>query len=188
MTDAELTPDLVAFIRDQKDRFEIEQCLLRYTRGVDRFDRELMQSAYHSDGWDQHGVSGGNAETFCAWAIGWHGNAQRSHHHNISNTTIDLDGDMAHVETYYLFVGDNREGPPTLSYGRYIDRFEKRGGRWGIAHRVCAIEYSGFFGETQTPEDVRARICLGPCARDRSDLSYHRPLVRVPEPQDARGA
>ena len=39
MTEATLTPDLVQFIRDQKDRQEIWDCLLRYTRGVDRHDK-----------------------------------------------------------------------------------------------------------------------------------------------------
>lgn len=182
MRDLTLPHDLAAFVRAQKDRFEIEQCLLRYTRGVDRFDVALMRSAYHDDAWDEHGVAAGDPDSFCRWAIGWHGDAQHSHHHCISNTTIDLDGDTAHVETYYLFLGDNREGPPTLSYGRYVDRFEKRGEEWRIAHRVCIIEYSGYFGETRVPEEVRARIALGPPSRDRQDPSYHRPLRHVAKP------
>lgn len=182
MTDTALPQDLAAFVREMKDRHEIGECLLRYTRGVDRFDRDLMRSAYHDDAWDQHGVASGDPDSFCRWAIDFHNKAQASHHHMVSNTVIDLDGDTAHVESYYLFVGDNRSGPPTLSYGRYVDRFERRAGDWRIAHRVCIIEYSGFFGETRVPDAVRARIALGPPSRDRNDPSYHRPLGRVPEP------
>ena len=51
-----LIPDLAAFVREQKDRFDIQQCLLRYTRGVDRHDRELMLSAYWPDAFDEHGL------------------------------------------------------------------------------------------------------------------------------------
>lgn len=178
MSETDLTPDLIAFVRDQKDRFEIEQCLLRYTRGIDRFDMDLMRSAYHADAYDEHGVAEGDPAQFCAWAQGFHGNAQHSHHHIITNSTIELDGGSAHGETYYLFVGDNREGEPTLSYGRYVDRFEKRDGRWAIAHRVCVIEYSGFFGATRVPPEIRDRIRLGPSSRDTNDVSYRRPLVR----------
>lgn len=182
LTAAALPHDLAAFVGALKDRHDIEQCLLRYTRGVDRFDYDLMRSAYHDDAWDQHGVASGDPDDFCRWAIGFHGKAQHSHHHMISNVTIDLVGDIAHVESYYLFVGDNRSGAPTLSYGRYVDRFERRGGDWRIAHRVCLIEYSGYFNETRVPDDVRARIALGPPSRDRSDPSYRRPLGRLPEP------
>lgn len=44
MTDPTLTPELLAFIQQAKDRQEIHDCLLRYTRGVDRHDKALMQS------------------------------------------------------------------------------------------------------------------------------------------------
>jgi len=188
VSDNELTPDLIAFMREQKDRFEIQQCLLRYTRGIDRFDKGLMQSAYHHDAYDEHGVAEGDPENFCAWAMNFHDNAQHSHHHIITNSTVELDGDTAHGETYYLFVGDNREGAPTLSYGRYIDRFEKRDGQWAIAHRVCVIEYSGFFEMTRVPPEVRARIQVGPSTRDARDVSYQRPLQRAAKTSDVQAA
>jgi ketosteroid isomerase-like protein len=174
----ELDEDLVAFVRQAKDRQEILDCLLRYTRGVDRHDKALMLSAYHPDAIDQHGVAEGVAEQFCDWAIGWHGEFQTKHQHIIANHTVDLDGDTAHAETYYLFWGENRQGPPSLCFGRYLDRLEKRGGRWGIAHRVCINEKIGHFIEAQLPEEfVRAAASTGPSTRDRSDLSYVRPLV-----------
>ncbi|HJY93624.1 MAG TPA: nuclear transport factor 2 family protein, partial [Streptosporangiaceae bacterium] len=34
----------------------IRQAALRYCRGVDRLDAELMRSAYHNDATDDHGV------------------------------------------------------------------------------------------------------------------------------------
>ena len=39
----------------------IRQAALRYCRGVDRLDAELMRSAYHDDATDDHGVFVGPA-------------------------------------------------------------------------------------------------------------------------------
>lgn len=179
MPETTLTPDLIEFIRQAKDRQEIHDCLLRYTRGVDRHDMELMKSAYHPDAWDEHGVAEGDPVVFCNWAIGWHGEFQHRHQHVINNHTVELDGDIAHGETYYLFVADNKEGPPTLAYGRYVDRFEKRDGKWAIAHRVCVNEYAGSFNAVEMPAEYLAAMkATGPDTRNRADVSYLRPLTR----------
>src|SRR5271168_2501653 len=126
MTQDQFTPDMIAYIREAADRQAILDCLHRYTRGVDRADRALMLSAYHEDAKDEHGVANLGAADFVDWAIKWHGAFQTRHQHIITNHTVELSGDVAHGETYYTFWGINREGPPTLAFGRYIDRFEKR--------------------------------------------------------------
>jgi len=160
------------------DKEAITDCLHRYCRGIDRMDRALMLSAYHADAFDDHGVSEGDPETFVDWARGFHLGAQRVHQHAISNIVIELDGDKAHVESYYCFRGDNKEGPPTLAFGRYVDQFDKRDGVWKIAYRVCINEMSGFF--TPNPRSVSytaeapARVRA---TRDTADPSYERPLA-----------
>lgn len=171
-----LDDELTAFVRQMKDRQDILDCLHRYTRGIDRHDKTLMLSAYHPDARDEHGVAEGVANDFCDWAIGWHGEYQTKHQHIITNHTIDLDGDTAHVESYYTFWGENRQGPPSLCFGRYIDRFEKRDGKWAIAHRVCINEKVGHFIDAELPEEWRAALfSTGPSTRDRTDLSFARP-------------
>lgn len=175
----QLTPELIEFVKKQKDRQEIIDCLLRYTRGVDRHDKELMKSAYHPDAWDEHGVAEGDPEQFCSWALGWHGEHQTKHQHIITNQTIEIDGDTAHGETYYLFWGENRQGPPQISFGRYVDRFEKRDGRWAIAHRVCVNEISANLEAMVYPPEIAEMVfATGPNRRDKEDVSYRRPLVR----------
>lgn len=186
MADRVLTAEMTAFVSDEMDRHAIRQCLLRYTRGVDRHDRDLMLSAYHPDAIDEHGVSMGVAADFCDWAIGWHGEFQHQHQHIINNTVIELDGTTAHAETYYTFFGDNREGPPTLAFGRYIDRLEKRDGEWRIAHRVCVNQYAGAFLSVETPPEYLAMMqSTGPNTRDRGDISYDRPLRGSRDPASA---
>jgi len=139
-----------------------------------------MKSAYHEDAWDEHGPVSCPPDEFARWAIEFHGEHQIHHHHVITNSSIDLDGDTAHCETYYIFLGKNRQGPPTIAFGRYIDRLEKRAGKWGIAMRVCLNELSGHFEESAMPPEFAAMLdSTGPKTRDGSDLSYRRPLVKT---------
>jgi hypothetical protein len=159
------------------DRQEILDCLLRYCRGVDRFDRELVLSAYHPDAIDDHGAFVGKPSAFVDWAFGYHREHQVSHHHMIFNTSIELDGDVAHTETYWQFFGENRVKPNILAIGRYIDRFERRDGRWAIAARVCVSECVNRIEEAVIAPGQRAGHPAHPSTRDRSDISYQRPLT-----------
>lgn len=180
MSNINLSEELITFIQDQKDRHEIKQALLRYTRGVDRFDKKMMASAYHADAWDDHGVAEGNPDQFTDWAIGWHGENQKQHQHIITNHNAEIDGDTAHTETYYIFWGENNDAPPTLAFGRYVDRFEKRDGVWAIAHRVCVNQYAGEFTAIDIPEEYLAlQHATGPNTRDKTDISYSRPLTKA---------
>jgi hypothetical protein len=57
-----------------------------------------------------------------------HEQGQVATHHNLLNVTYDIQGDTAHTETYYLFVGRNRDDSNWIAGGRYVDRLEKRNG------------------------------------------------------------
>jgi hypothetical protein len=169
--------DLEAKVRELSDRSDILECLHNYCRGIDRLDRELLLSVYHPDAIDDHGVVVGDRETFVNWAMGYHTEHQISHHHMIFNPTIDLQGDVAHTEVYWLFFGENKTKPDTLAVGRYIDRFERRNGRWAIAARVCISESVNDLSPTALPKEYRAALMSnGPSSRDRNDRSYERPL------------
>lgn len=160
------------------DRQDILDCIHRYCRGVDRFDRELILSAYHPDAVDDHGMFVGSPEEFADWAIAYHSQFQHATHHMVTNHHCELDGDVAHTETYWLFSGINIEGPSTVHFGRYIDRFERRGGRWAIAARACMIEWHGSLSllPSAPKEVLAAYAAVGPATRDRKDKSYQRPL------------
>ena len=172
-----------------QDRQAIADCLSTYSRAVDRLDRELLLSAYHADAVDDHGVFVGTPEQFADWVIAMHTATHLSHQHCIFNSTVDLDGDVAHVESYYMFVGLNRTGTPlAMSGGRYLDRLEKRDGRWAIAARVCVRDWAPLEAIPETldqsqltvaPLDERTTALMrsgAQIARDRSDPSYVRPL------------
>ena len=59
--------------------------------------------------------------------------------------------------------------------GRYVDRLEKRDGRWAIADRVCLVEIS----PPVVPAEI-GQLARAFQPRDRTDASYKRPL-RIPE-------
>ena len=170
-----------AALRQLLDRQAIQDCLLRYTRGVDRLDRELLLSAYHTDALDDHGAFVGNPAAFADWALPHHREHQKSTHHLIQNHSCELGGDTAHSETYCLYIGVNRSGSIDVIGNRYIDRLERRDGNWAIARRVCVVEWvSSLPGESQIDpamrEAVAALMANAGVARDRSDVSYRRPL------------
>jgi SnoaL-like domain len=194
---------LERLVGELQDRQAIHDCLMTYCRGIDRLDRELLLSVYHPDAIDDHGVFVGSPEEFADWAIAMHTTTHLSHQHCIFNYTCDLDGDVAHTESYFMFVGLNRTGNPlAMSGGRYIDRFEKRSGRWAIAARLCVRDWAPL---SETPESLdQATLTVAPLdartrdlmrsgaqsSRDRSDPSYERPLFidpsRLPA-ADAKG-
>jgi hypothetical protein len=161
------------------DRQQILDCVHRYCRGVDRFDRELVMSVYHPDAIDDHGVFVGSPGEFVDWAFAYHAEHQRKTHHIVTNHTCELDGDTAHTETYWIFSGINANAPPSIHFGRYIDRFERRNGRWAIAARACLSEWHAALGDLAVPPEYQQALDgSGTSARDREDTSYERPLLR----------
>ena len=192
-------PTMEQMVQELWDRDQILQCLHRYARGVDRFDRDLILSAFHPDALDEHGKFVGTPEEFCDWALDMHQNAQLSHQHCLLNHTCDLDGDTAHAETYFMFTAMNRKGKPlTIGGGRYIDRLEKRDGAWRIAARVTLRDWSNL-DSIPDPSDLSTMTSTahllnaaerafmnagrGP-SRDQRDPSYERPLTLDPKRRD----
>jgi hypothetical protein len=160
------------------DRQDILDCLIRFSRGMDRFDRELFLSAFHSDAVIAAGDFVGGPADLYDWASNLHEQGQSSTHHNLLNHTCEIDGDLAHTETYYLFAARNRDETNWLAGGRYIDRLERRDGTWKIALRCNAIEWSGMVPTMAIPfANVPDLHQNGAPSRSRDDLSYRRPLT-----------
>lgn len=170
--------DMRQHVRQLVDRAEIQDCILRYARGMDRRDRALLRSAYHDDAIDDHVGFVGAIEDFIDWAFAYH-STQTRYQHYLLNHTVDLRGDEAHAETYYLFVGTDREpaNHMTLSGGRYVDRLERRKGRWAIVDRVCVVEWNAESSSLITDQVLAMLTDVKLAAHDRTDPSYARPLA-----------
>lgn len=173
-----MTDGKLARLEQLLDRQDILDCLIRFSRGMDRFDRELFLSAFHSDATIAAGPFVGGPVELYEWAASLHEQGQVATHHNLLNHSCDIDGDVAHTETYYLFVGRNRDNTNWIAGGRYIDRLERRDGAWKIALRTNAIEWSGMVPTLPIPfADVPDIHTNGAPSRDRNDPSYRRPLT-----------
>lgn len=175
MSNTPLPPELQQLV----DRQQIYDCIVRYCSGVDRFDRDMVKGVYHPDAMDDHGSFVGTVDEFIDWAFAYHAKYQNSHKHYVLNHRCELDGNTAHTETYWIFSGKNQIGPGlTLSGGRYLDRFEKRDGKWAIAARKCVIEWNGALGEFPLPQEaLDAYAATGEPLRNKNDPSYQRPLT-----------
>jgi hypothetical protein len=179
MTDVKsLDPKKLARLEHLLDRQDILDCLVRFCRAMDRFDRELFLSAFHRDAIIAAGPFVGGPETLYDWASELHQQGQSSTLHHLLNHSCEIDGDVAHTETYYLFTGRNRDDTNWTAGGRYIDRLERRDGQWRIAFRSNAIEWSGMVPTTPIPFlDVPDVHRNGAPSRTRDDPSYRRPLT-----------
>ena len=157
------------------DREAIRDVIHRFARGLDRHDDELVASAYHADALDHHGGFLGRPEEFISWANALHAADWVAHHHHLTTHTIEVDGDVAHAETYCIGTFLRRDEPLVdIAGGRYVDRLERRDGDWRIVAREALIEWAC------VADAAASRFAFGVAGDgrwDRSDRSYERPLT-----------
>jgi hypothetical protein len=170
-------------VRYLKDRIEILDCVANQARGHDRHDTELMTSVYHDDGVDEHGPAVNPGPKYAEWANQTHAAAFLDHLHHITTHTCEIDGDVAHCESYVIGTMRFRDDK-TIGFmgGRYLDRLERRAGVWRIAVRRCTIE----FALTGDASLLRSGAFRGfiKGGWDGRDLSNTRPLEIGSEPAE----
>ena len=146
--------DAVALILDKQ---AIHEALLRYCRGVDRLDEELVRGAYWPDGWDDHGLFSGERDAFVDWVIDYLRTTMTRTVHILGNNLIELRGALAFSECCFLgFYDYEKDGQEQqrVSCGRYIDRFEKRGQEWRISRRTVVNDW-GRSAAVEAPAQLR---------------------------------
>ena len=159
-------------------RAEITDAIHRYCHAADRRRWWLMETVFHDDG---------TCKLSTIPKSPWRDFVKQAEalfapigptHHQLGNTQIAIDGDVAHVETYitafHRVLADSTPGGPfggtgeahdVIMGGRYIDRFEKRDGVWKIAERASASDFrhyrpvnEGSMGSLRPPPDVDPSI------------------------------
>ena len=131
-------------IDDLLARQEIADLILRYARGIDRLDFDLVRSCYHPDAYDDHGSFQGDVDGFVAMCEAFLPRWTATQHF-MGNMLIEVDDDVARAETYAVAYHRREEedgsGKDDVFGIRYVDRFERRADAWKIAHRVVATEW-----------------------------------------------
>lgn len=166
------------------DRTEILDCIARHARGHDRHDVELLTSAYFSDGVDEHGFAINPGPQYAEWANAAHAAGSLLHTHNITTHICDIEGDVAHCESYVLVCLLNNDGKSArMISGRYIDKLERRDGVWKIALRRTTVDVllAGDASVLQAP--IFKSQGYTKAMRDKSDVSYQRPLTLDKTPE-----
>ena len=138
---------MTADVQRLLDERAIREVLLRYCRGVDRLELDLVRECYHPDAIDDHGSFRGGVEDYLAW-IGRLLPRYDVTMHLLGNVLVELSPDrpdLARVETYGVAIHQKPDGPAELNLTigfRYVDRFERREPvGWRIADRVCTTEW-----------------------------------------------
>lgn len=149
------------------DKKAIEETLLRFLRGCDRADADLIERTYWPDGWEDHGG------TFDGPASDWIATIKARlptaglMNHLLTNLLIELEGpNRATAESYILTATRPTVDGQTFEnrvLARCVDQMEKRGGEWRILRRTMCWEWN----ETREVSETWAR---GAIATDPSIL------------------
>lgn len=165
-------------------RQAIGDALLRYCWGVDRGDLGLVLSAFHEDARDNHsGVEESAVERFRRTVVE---GAGMKTSHNLTNVLIQVEGAAASAQSNFIawhqfdFEGETYDW---VIAGRYLDRFERRGGDWRISHRTVVYDFERFDTAGRRPVGHPAHPFFDHVVRgqkSRADLSYQVLSARAP--------
>lgn len=132
-------------LAETADRLAIAETLALYCRAIDRCDAALLAEVFTPDARIDYGDGAKSVtETIPGLMAGL--GAMRVTQHNISNTVIRFTGEArAKAETHCvaLHIIPAPAGDIELTVGgRYLDRLEKREGRWRIAERLYVMDWN----------------------------------------------
>ncbi len=133
-------------MRQLYDRAEVQQVPLRYARGVDRRDWELVRSCFGPAAYVDGTRSSGQVDAYLAelrpgverWA---------ATQHVMANQLVSVAGDRASLETYavayhWAVAPAGAPSPDNLIVGvRYHDELARDGERWVITRRVVSGDW-----------------------------------------------
>jgi hypothetical protein len=156
-------------LRALTDRHEITDLIHRYCRSVDRLDVPLGRSIWHEDAIADYGkaIYQGPGRDIIDRICAQHLHTLH-HSHQISNILIDLDGDRAGSESYVtatLRLKSGEQLKQMTIWGRYVDTWSRRNGRWGLDKRTFVLDFDELRDAVAMSDRETGR-------RDRSDPSY----------------
>lgn len=135
-------------LQDMLDHHEIRTLLAEYCHACDRADEAMMAACYTGeDSFDDHGnvkASGPEYAKIMADKIVERTEAMS---HILGQSLIKVDGDQANAETFFIAFfrlppkGGESERINQL-VGRFVDKLERRQGKWKIRHRACVRDTS----------------------------------------------
>jgi hypothetical protein len=129
----------------------ITEVLYRYCPAIDRIDPDLASRVWHPGGLAHYGYDSfeGTGADFMLKVLEQHAFSD-ARSHQITNITIDVDGDRATSEAYVTAC--IRVGPTDVVVrGRYADAWSCRAGEWLIDERTFHHDLTQLIPVDETP-------------------------------------
>jgi ketosteroid isomerase-like protein len=154
-----MTEGVEARLRELEERVSLLQAksdihdgLMRYCRGCDRRDADLISSVFWPDAVNELQEVVGSFATDPSLAREYSDEMDKSdpefagvRWHFIGNELIEVEGDIAFSEAYFrgntYMETDGKRYLRTRCL-RYLDRWERRGGEWKIAHHALVDDWN----------------------------------------------
>lgn len=130
-------------VRRLADRAAIQDVMLRYARGVDRKDLDLVASCFLPDAAYEGALAHGTITEALA-RLRTSMARYESTMHFVGNQLIEISGDSAQSETYAVAYHRLTEGNVTQLFAvgvRYLDELVRAGEQWRIRRRVVKTEW-----------------------------------------------
>lgn len=142
--DCDVTPGNV---EELLARVEIGDLALRYARGIDRKDTDLLSSVFTEDAElvGEESALGPGGSAIAEGILEYH-DQERGYDrtmHFVGNQTVTVDGDSATGETYCVAVHWYDRGNSAFEYRmfiRYLDDFVRRDDEWLFRRREIVID------------------------------------------------
>lgn len=161
----------------------IYKAMMRYCRGSDRADLELMKSAFHPDATNRHGMFDGKAYDFVELGAEimkgkteWSSGIKAQSHHITNFSVVFEDDKSANVESYFFYAFQHIKGETLLNAffcARYLDHFTLRD-EWRIERRKVVMDHY-FEGPTDTfDKDLPASYIRGGLGEDDPIFAFLR--------------
>ena len=130
-------------LQELVDKAGIRDVMMRYARGIDRRDMDLIASSFAPDAYVNYAGREDQGRDNIISRLRTSTSRYRSTHF-MGDQEIQINGDTADVETYaidYLFY--TVEGTHYQSMGglRYVDKMVRQNGQWQVQHRVMHIDW-----------------------------------------------
>jgi hypothetical protein len=150
------------------DQQAIRDAIMRYCRGCDRLDEDLITSAYHPDATDERSGQLATGAVIGSETVASLTKMFRSTNHQIGTQLIEVRGDSAAAESYNAGSHVLHSGQRLQTLGRYVDKFERRDGEWKIIQRIVVTDEMELLPASESER-------MGPPSigtRDKNDPSY----------------
>jgi ketosteroid isomerase-like protein len=164
--------DMARTMDELIDEAAIKEVQVRYCRAADRVDFEALRACFHPDATADYGHGVWSLDEYMAHAREMTAKFIATTH-NTGNQLVEVAGDVAWAEHYTVAThrrpfDEQGETSDMIASVRYIDKMERRSGRWRIARRMMVLDWH----RVEPVSGVDVSMAGG--RRDRSDPSYLR--------------